>query len=179
MELRGKRCRAMLLTQQFDADVKPVEEPTIMPAWISTVNLHISHQSQQLPEDLGYFAQRWLGRTEPVAPLNQRFCRQLVDASMTFANRTMTDWIQREGIAVPLRIPGSKSGSYKARFVGPGDVDDVSSFKQLNVNFTAPLRIAAHLITHQQVGAHIAGMEEPYSIDDINLLAPELYVEDV
>jgi hypothetical protein len=192
MQLRGGRRRAMVLTQQFDADAQPMDTAAIEPSWINIhnkvsgsflSNTSVNPQNPGPSHDMADFARRWLSPNGKPAALNRRSDRRMVDACMAFANTVVTDWVQQETIPIPFRTPKEMLLSDQVddipgtvHFTGSMDLGDLSPSPQLRANFTSPLRVAAHLITHQQVGARLAGIEVPYSANDINLLAPDLYV---
>jgi hypothetical protein len=183
MELRGGRRRATVVTQQFDADAQPLGAAEIVPSWIGISN-RVSGSflggpgSQGRDHDMVQFAERWLGNDGKPAKLTARTDNYMVATCMNFANKVITEWAEQEGVTIPLRVGGGEAEQVsRLRFVGPIDVETVEPPSYVRANFTAPLRVAAHLITHQQVGAHLAGIEVPYSDHDINVMAPELYVK--
>lgn len=192
MSLKGEEPkRALVVSQTFDRDLVEDSEPMIEPAWINVKNLaygELSGANAFMPghraeRNMKNFANRWLGRQalsilEGQTHAHAAGDRQFVSECMKFANGAVASWMRDREIPALYRVFDprkpflEKNGTrhfahYSSYPSGHAAFEELEYY----MHFTSPLRRAADLVNHLQVGAYLAGQDVPFtprSVDGIS-----------
>jgi hypothetical protein len=203
LELRGEGWkRATVVRQAYDADCLPAYEAELVPAWIRVINLTQGQFAREVSglAGIGVAKARIAELIEnlPDQPQHQKpstsqfehrfdaltYGSKVITTCMILANQAVAEWSKQNNIPILFRnydpqseTAASENPVTQKATLSPQAGRHTSITAGADVAytfFTSPMRRAADLLTHCQIGHSIAGQELKYTISDLSQIAKRL-----